>query len=166
MKERHIERIRLSIMAPPQKALSPASRANTDVRNERDKAKRAAKAAASGGTKSGKKRKAMAGDLAEERVRRDARMPASSGGSWKRSGKLRFALLVEKQEVHFEAERPELAEEKAAFHERPLGLQDAHVKFLEWGDAEKAKKIELLEKEKEVLERKRKGCWVALSWSL
>jgi hypothetical protein len=43
---------------------------------------------------------------------------------------------------------------KAAFYERSLGLQDAHLKFLEWSDAEKAKKIEVLEKEKEELEKK------------
>jgi hypothetical protein len=115
-----------------------------DKRNGRDKAKRAVKAAASGGTKPGKKRKATT-DLAEEE------MPASRGGSWKRSGELMFALLEEKQKGHFEAEKLELAEEKAAFYERPLGLQGAYVKFLEWGDAEKAEKIEVLEKEKEEL---------------
>ena len=48
-----------------------------------------------------------------------------------------------------------LAEEKAAFYDRPLGLQDAFVKFLEWGDAEKAKKIGVLEKEKEELEKEK-----------
>jgi hypothetical protein len=105
--------------------------------NERDKAARSAKAAASGETKPGKKRKATT-DLAEEE------MPTSSGGSWKRSGELLFALLEEKQKRHFEAGKLELAEEKATFYERPLGLQDAYVKFLEWSDAEKAKKIEVL----------------------
>jgi hypothetical protein len=40
-------------MPPPKKALSPASRAKADKRNEREKTKRAADAAASGGAKSG-----------------------------------------------------------------------------------------------------------------
>ena len=130
-------------MPAPKKALSPASRAKADKRNERDKAKRAAKAAASGGTTSGKKRKATP-DLAEEEM-------TSSGGSWERSGELLFALLEEKQERHFEAGKLELAEEKSRGYERFLGLQDEYVKFLEWSDAEKAKKIEVLEKEKEEL---------------
>jgi hypothetical protein len=39
-------------MPPPKKALSPASRAKADKRNEREKTKRAAIAAASGGAKS------------------------------------------------------------------------------------------------------------------
>ena len=94
-------------MPPPKKALRPASRAKADKRNERDKAARAAKAAASGGRKSGKKRKATT-DLAEEE------MPTSSGGSWKRSGELMFALLEEKQKGHFEAEKLALAEEAAS----------------------------------------------------
>jgi hypothetical protein len=68
---------------------------------------------ASGGTKSGKKRKATT-DLTE------GEMPAPSGGSWKRSDELMFALLEEKQKGHFEAEKLELAEEKATFYERPL----------------------------------------------
>jgi hypothetical protein len=44
-------------------------------------------------------------------------MPVSGGGSsWKRSGELMFALLEEKQEVHFEAEELlALAEEAATF---------------------------------------------------
>jgi hypothetical protein len=33
-----------------------------------------------------------------------------------------FALLEETQKSHFEAEKLELAEEKATFYERPLGL--------------------------------------------
>jgi hypothetical protein len=101
-------------MPAPKKALSPASRAKADKRNERDKAARAAKAAASGGTKSGKKRKATT-DLAEEE------MPTSRGGSWKRGGELLFALLEEKQKRHFEGGGLELAEGNAAFHEGPLG---------------------------------------------
>jgi hypothetical protein len=115
-------------MPAPKKALPPASRAKADKRNERDKAKRAAKAAAaaSGGTTSGKKRKATP-DLAEEEM-------TSSGGSWERSGELLFALLEEKQERHFEAGKLELAEEKSTFYERSLGLQDEYVKYLEWRD--------------------------------
>jgi hypothetical protein len=81
-------------------------------------------------------------------------MPVSGGGSWKRSGELLFALLKEKQERHFEAGKLELAEEKSRGYERLLGLQDEYVKSLEWSDAEKAKKIEVLEKEKEELEKK------------
>ena len=38
-----------------------------------------------------------------------------------------------------------------------MGLQDSYVKLLEWGDAAKAKKIEVLEKENEVLEKKYEG---------
>ena len=72
-------------MPAPKKALSLASRAKADKRNGRDKAKRATKAAASGGTKSGKTRKATP-DLAEEEM-------TSGGGSWERSDELLFALL-------------------------------------------------------------------------
>ena len=39
-----------------------------------------------------------------------------------------------------------LAEEKARFYERSLGLQDSYVKRLEWSDARQVKKIEVLEK--------------------
>ena len=35
-----------------------------------------------------------------------------------------------------------------------MGLQDPYVKLLEWSDAAKAKKIEVLEKENEVLKKK------------
>ena len=48
--------------------------------------------------KLGKKKRKMV-DLTEEE------MPVSGGGSWKRSGELMFALLEEKQEGHFEAEK-------------------------------------------------------------
>jgi hypothetical protein len=48
---------------------------------------------------------------------------------------------------NWESKKLGLAEEKAKFYERPLGLQDSYVKLLEWSDAEKAKKIEVLEKE-------------------
>ena len=136
-------------MPPPKKELSPVSRAKADKRNARLQEKRAADAAASGGAKSGKKKAKMT-DLTEEE------MPVSGGGSsctWKRSGELLFALLEEKQKRHFEAGELELAEENATFYERPLGLQDAYVKFLEWSDAEKAKKIEVLGKEKEELKK-------------
>jgi hypothetical protein len=60
-------------MPPPKKALSPASRAKSDKRNARLRENRAATAAPSGGTKSGK-RKATT-DFAEEE------MPVAGGGS-------------------------------------------------------------------------------------
>jgi hypothetical protein len=51
-----------------------------------------------------------------------------------------------------------IAEEKARFYERCLGLQDSYahsyVKFLQWDDARQVKKIEVLEKENEVLKKK------------
>ena len=100
-------------MLPTKKQLSPVSRAKADKRNEREKTKRAADAAASGGAKSGKKKAKMT-DLTEEE------MPVSGGGSsctWKRSGELMFALLEEKQKVHIEAEKLALAEEAATFYE-------------------------------------------------
>ena len=83
-------------------------------------------------------------------------MPVSGGGSsctWKRSGELVFALLEEKQKVHFEAEKRALAEEAERFYksccertERILELQSRYTKYLEWADAEKTKRIEVLEK--------------------
>jgi hypothetical protein len=90
-------------------------------------------------------------DLTEEE------MPVSGGGSsctWKRSGELMFALLEEKQEVHFEAEKLALAEETATScnkralgdNERALELQNTYMEYLEWADAEKTKRIEVLEK--------------------
>jgi hypothetical protein len=81
-------------------------------------------------------------------------MPASSGGSWKRSRK----------KGHFEAEKLELAEENAAFYgERlplGLGLQGAYVKFLEWSDAEKAKKSKCWKWKRKSWKTKRKSCWI------
>jgi hypothetical protein len=124
------------------------SRAKADKRNERDKATRADKAAASGGTsKSGKKRKATT-DLAEEE------MPASSGGSsspapsWAETTikKICFDLLLDRVN-NLESKKLRLAEERAEFAER-------HVKLWERSNAEKAKKIEVLEKKNEVLEKK------------
>jgi hypothetical protein len=136
-------------MPPPKKALSPASRAKADKRNEREKTKRAATAAASGGAKSAKKKAKMT-DLTEEK------MPVSGGGSsctWKRSGELVFALLEEKQKVHFEAEKRALAEEKSRGYERflerterMLELQSRYMKYLEWAESERKKRIEVLEK--------------------
>ena len=136
-------------MPPPKKALSPASRAKADKRNEREKTKRAAIAAASGGAKSAKKKRKMA-DLTEEET------PVSGGGSsvsgggssctWKRSGDLMFALLEEKQKGHFEAEKLALAEEAARFYKRGCELQNKYMEYLEWADAEKTKKIEVLKK--------------------
>jgi hypothetical protein len=71
------------------KALSPASRAKSDKRNARLQAKRTADLAASGGAKSGKKKRKMA-DLTEEE------MPVSGIRRW---------ILEEKQKQkgHFEA---------------------------------------------------------------
>jgi len=136
-------------MPPPKKVLSPASRAKADKRNARLQEKRAADAAASGGAKSGKKKAKMT-DLTEEE------MPVSGGGSsctWKRSGELVFALLEEKQKVHFEAEKRALAEEAERFYksccertERMLELQSRYMKYLEWAESEKTKRIEVLEK--------------------
>ena len=140
-------------MPPPKKALSPASRAKADKRNARLQEKRAADAAASGGAKSGKKKAKMT-DLTEEE------MPVSGGGSsctWKRSGDLMFALLEEKQKGHFEAEKLALAEEAARFYKRGCELQNKYMEYLEWADAEKTKKIEVLEKKyQDVLDLNRK----------
>jgi hypothetical protein len=102
-------------MPPPKKELSPASRAKADKRNARLRESRAATAAPSGEAKSGRKKRKMS-DLTEEE------MPASGGGSsctWsKRSGELVFALLEEKQKVHFAAEKLALAEEAATLYSR------------------------------------------------
>jgi hypothetical protein len=40
------------------------------------------------------------------------------------------------------------------FRERCFGLHDSYVKFLQWNDARQVKKIEVLEKENEVLKKK------------
>jgi hypothetical protein len=63
-----------------------------------------------------------------------------------------FALLEEKQKGHFEAEEQALAEEAAAFYKRALGdnerameLQNTYMEYLEWADAEKTKRTEVLE---------------------
>ena len=75
-------------------------------------------------------------------------MPASGGGSsssapeFETTEKICFDLLL----GNWESKELGLAEEKAKFYERPLGLQDSYVKLLEWSDAAKAKKIEVLEK--------------------
>ena len=129
-------------MPPPKKALSPASRAKADKRNEREKTKRAAIAAASGGRKSGKKRKATT-DLTEEEE-----MPVSGGGSSSSAPvfcRVRESIWKSKYEM---------ASWSAAFYERSLGLQDSYVKQLEWSDARHVKKNEVLEKENEVLKKK------------
>ena len=80
-------------------------------------------------------------------------MPASSGGSsspapsWtETTKKICFDLLLDRIN-NLESKKLGLAEERAEFAER-------HVKLLERSNAEKAKKIEVLEKENEVLERK------------
>ena len=92
-------------MPPPKKALSPASRAKADKRNEREKTKRAAIAAASGGRKSGKKRKATT-DLTEEEE-----MPVSGGGSSSSAPYQAVLLGIREGELR-------IAEEKARFYER------------------------------------------------
>ena len=131
-------------MPAPKKALSPASRTKADKRNERDKANRAAKAAASGGRKSGKKRKATT-DLTEEEE-----MPVSGGGSSSSAPEFCRDLLL----GNWKSKELWIAEEKARFYERCLGLHDSYVKFLQWNDARQVKKIEALEKENEVLKKK------------
>jgi hypothetical protein len=52
------------------------------------------------------------------------------------------------------AEGQSRAEEKAAFYERPCDLNGLFQKYLEWANAEKTKGIEVLETEKEELEKK------------
>jgi hypothetical protein len=95
--------------------------------------------------KSGKKRKATT-DLT-----------ASGGGSsssapeFETTKKICFDLLLD----NWKSKELGLAEERAKFYEsRSLGLQDSHVKQLEWSDARQVKKIEVLEKEIEVLKKK------------
>jgi hypothetical protein len=115
-------------MPPPKKALSPASRAKADKRNEREKTKRAAIAAASGGAKSGKKKRKMT-DLTEEEE-----MPVSGGGSSSSAPvfcRVREGIWKSKYEM---------ASCSAAFYERPLGLQGSYVEFLQWCDASQVKK--------------------------
>jgi hypothetical protein len=127
------------------------SRAKADKRNARLRESRAATAAPSGGAKSGKKRRKVT-DLTEEE------MPVSGGGSsssapeFETTKKICFDLLLGNWESK---ELGLAAEEKAKlFYARYLGLQDSYVKLLEWSDAAKAKKIEVLEKENEVLKKK------------
>ena len=131
-------------MPAPKKILPPASRSKADKRNERDKANRAAKAAASGGaSKSGKKGKATT-EMPEEE------MPVSGGGSSSSAPEFCRDLLL----GNWKSKELWIAEEKARFYERSLGLQGSYVKQLEWSDARQVKKIEVLEKENEVLKRK------------
>ena len=134
-------------MPPPKKVLSPASRAKADKRNARLQEKRAATAALSGGAKSGKKKRKMT-DLTEEEE-----MPVSGGGSSSSAPEFCRDLLL----GIWKSKELWIAEEKAGFYERCLGLHDSYVKLLEWSDAAKAKKIEVLEKENEVLEKKYEG---------
>jgi hypothetical protein len=100
---------------------------------------------ASGGAKSGKKKRKVT-DLTEEG------MPVSGGGSsssapeFETTKKICFHLLLDKINNWESKKLGLLAEEKARFYERSLGLQDPYVKLLEWSDAEKAKEIEVLEK--------------------
>jgi hypothetical protein len=82
-------------------------------------------------------------------------MPVSGGGSsssapeFETTKEICFDLLLD----NWKSKELGLAEEKAKFYERPLELQDSYVKLLEWSDAAKAKKIEVLEKENEVLKK-------------
>jgi hypothetical protein len=103
--------------------------------------------AVSGGAKSGKKHKATT-DFAEEE------MPASSGGSSSSASNTQnlrnsTAALLEatKNVTRLEAQKLELAEEAATFYRRSLGLHGAYVEYLEWSDAEKTKRIRVLEKQ-------------------
>ena len=99
-------------MPAPKKALSPASRSKADKRNGREKANRAAKAAASGGaSKSGKKRKATT-EMPEEE------MPVSGGGSSSSAPEFCRDLLL----GIWKSKGLWIAEEKARFYERCLGL--------------------------------------------
>jgi hypothetical protein len=99
---RTYRRMRLSGMAPPQKALSPASRAKAGARNVRDKAKGAAKAKARGGGEVGKTK-------GHDQLRRGR---AALG-----KPRPRFELRLEAQKNvgHLEAEELALAKEKVAF---------------------------------------------------
>ena len=83
-------------------------------------------------------------------------MPASGGGSsspapsWtETTKKICFDLLLDRVN-NLESKKLGLAEERAEFAER-------HVKLWERSNAEKAKKIEVLEKKNEVLEKKYQG---------
>ena len=134
-------------MPPPKKALSPVSRVKADKRNARLQEKRAATAAPSGAAKSGKKKRKMT-DLTEEEE-----MPVSGGGSSSSAPEFCRDLLL----GIWKAKELWIAEEKARFYKRCLGLQDAYVKQLEWSDARQVKKIEALEKENEVLKKKYQG---------
>jgi hypothetical protein len=132
-------------MPPQKKALSPAKRAKADIRNARLREKRAADVAASGGAKSGKKKRKMA-DLAEEE------MPVSGGGSSLSASNTQnlrnsTAALLEAQKnvTRLEAQKLALAEEAATFYKRSLGLNDTYMEYLEWADAEKKKRTEVLE---------------------
>jgi hypothetical protein len=131
-------------MPPPKKELSPASRGKADKRNARLREKRAATAAPSGGAKSGKKKRKMT-DLTEEEE-----MPVSGGGSSSSAPEFCRDLLL----GSWKSKELWIAEEKARSYGRSLGLQDSYVKQLEWSDARQVKKIEVLEKENEVLKKK------------
>jgi hypothetical protein len=130
-------------MPPPKKALSPASRAKADKRNARLQEKITANVAASGGAKSGKKQRKMT-DLTEEE------MPVSCGGSSSSAPEFCRDLLLD----IWKSKELWIAEEKARFYERCLGLQDSYVNFLQWNDARQVKKIEALETDNEVLKKK------------
>jgi hypothetical protein len=78
-------------------------------------------------------------------------MPVSGGGSSSSAPEFEttkgvcFDRLLDKVN-NLESKKVGLAEEKAKFYEGSLGLQGTYMKLLEWSGAEKAKKIEVLEK--------------------
>ena len=142
----HIESIcfpQKETMPPPKKELSPVSRVKADKRNAQLREKRAATAAPSGGAKSGKKKRKVT-DLTEEE------MPVSGGGSSSSAPEFCRGLLLD----NWKSKELRIAEEKAKFYERSLGLHDSYVKLLEWSKARQVKEIEVLEKENEVLKKK------------
>jgi hypothetical protein len=100
-----------------------------------------------GGAKSGKKKRKMT-DLTEEEE-----VPVSGGGSSSSAPSApEFCrdLLLD----NWKSKELWIAKEKVRFYERPVGLQDSYVKLLGWSDARQIKKIEVLEKENEVLKKK------------
>jgi hypothetical protein len=90
------------------------------------------------------KRKATT-DFAEEEVPVSCGGSSSSAPEFETTKKVCFDLLMDKTN-NLESKKLGLAEEEAKFYERYPGLQDTYAKLLEWSDAEKAKKIEVLEK--------------------
>jgi hypothetical protein len=84
-------------------------------------------------------------DLTEEEVLVSCGGSSSSAPEFETTEELCFDLLLDKAN-NLESKELGLAEEEAKFYERSLVLQDSYVTLLEWSDAEKAKKNEVLEK--------------------